>query len=759
MMGITHAGYRFSGAPTHRRLMPSRRFHTLGLNLPLPDLQPGTWRLLLVVVFLGGYAAGFSYHLFLLSSGESPSLAGAIGYHATVLISFAALWLLMDSFLRHSEDGPVRILSTTVLAGIGYLTLASFIQLLGEPANLIDPSGSTLGIDYEVGVPVTMAAVIKLNMQSLLEVAFLFFVLQRLRRLVLFKRTRNSERNWRLMIGFFLLAALAAFMRPPTEDIGTLVGILMFPAVGLAVVNSFRLSWIVYLSFQKKMLAMGLSVALIVIVGLALGEGALPDVSDYVRYYSYPLSVFTLLTAIFAILYCLTTMLSLLFHLPTTSAFQRKTDEMAAMHSLTRLVSQAFDVDRLSQTIAATPVEAGAADLSWLMLPDPQKGALDPVVAASRGNGVERLYPELDLQALYEEASQKGGPLILHEAAGDHRVSTRNGAPVASLLAMPLLARDDVLGVLFSAREVEHGFEKDDIESIHVFAAQAALALDNARLFEQQLEKERLRRELDIAREVQQRLLPQEIPDLTGTSIAASSVPAQEVGGDYFDFLPIDEHRLAVIVADVAGKGTSGAFYMAVLQGAFRSLGRIKTDPAEFLSYANEALSSCLEKNAFISVIYGVLDTKAETFTLARAGHCPPALVNLRGETRLLRSPGIGLGLDTNGSVFRNSLKVESRTLDPGDVYVLFTDGVVESRNGEGEEYGYRRLLASIREHRPEEAPDLHDGLLEDLHVFLGEERYNDDLTLVVLKWHGLDLRRARAAEHAEEPSSLSKLP
>jgi serine phosphatase RsbU (regulator of sigma subunit) len=143
-------------------------------------------------------------------------------------------------------------------------------------------------------------------------------------------------------------------------------------------------------------------------------------------------------------------------------------------------------------------------------------------------------------------------------------------------------------------------------------------------------------------------------------------------------------------------------------------------------------------------VIYGVLDTRREEITLARAGHCPAARITFNGEACYLRSQGLGLGLD-RGEFFRNTLSEETLRLQPGDVFVLYTDGVVESRNPLGEEYGYERLLDLLQMQRHEDASDLHDALLHDLNTFIGSTEYDDDLTLVVLKWHGIDLAALRS--------------
>lgn len=718
-------------------------------------LSARTRRIVLVVLFGVCYVLAFGYHVALWSAQQLPSPFLEATYNVVVAGGYVALWYLLSQVFHRRQAAPSRVFWTTLLVGLLFIGAAWFIARVGR---LPDQENvpSAVGFDYATGAPLALATVIKMNVLSLLEATFAFVLLQRLRDLVLFKRTRSSQRNWFLMLGFSALAALAAFMKSPQSDLGPLVGIAMVPAVVLMVVNSFRLSWILYLTFREKMAAMGLSFLLFTMlaVGLAIGgDGLLPGAAAYMKAYSYPLYVFSILATVFGILYCVTAFLSLLFHLPTTSDFQRKADEMAAMHSLTHLVSQVFDFDKLTSTIAASPVDAGSGHAAWLALADPRSGTLRPRIVAAHAIDIERVRALVDTEALYAELHQTREAMLLEEAPTDHRIEARPGDHIGSLLAVPLTARDDVLGALFVAKEVMHGFEKDDIEAISVFAAQAALALDNARLFEEKVEKERLTRELDIAREVQRKLLPQKVPSMPGLTVAAASIPAQEVGGDYYDFVRLDEHRLAVIIADVSGKGTSAAFYMAEMQGIFRSISRLSPEPVDFLTHANEALNGSLEKNVFITVNYGVVDLQNEEFVLARAGHSPAAVIDLNGSARFVRTRGLGLGLDRSG-LFCKTLDVERIRLQPGDVFALYTDGVIESRNAQGEEYGYDRLLEALKRHRHEDAPDLHAAILDHLDDFLGTAHYGDDLTLLVLKWHGIDLPGAAASPQASSEST-----
>ncbi|MCH8960400.1 MAG: SpoIIE family protein phosphatase, partial [Bacteroidetes bacterium] len=640
--------------------------------------SPRTRRVVLLVFFAVFYALGAGYHFLLWSNGTSSGFLIPLVYDVVILACYGSLWLLLSDWFKERRATPAKAFWHTLVLGTILFGLAFAVAMI--------PGDFTDG-----GQPLGWTTIFKMNALNLMEALFFFVLLLRFRDLVLFKRTRSSQRNWYLMLGFMVIAALITLIKPLREgDDPLILTLAIIPAVAFMMVNAFRVSWIVQLSFKDKMVASGLSMLLLGLIltgALVGGEDLQPLNSSFLVFYSSPLSLFSGLTGIFGILFCITALLSLLFHLPTTGDFQRKADEMAVMHSLTNLVNQVFELEKLVSTITASPVEAGSADSAWLALADPETGSLRPRIIATHNIAPAMLAELVDTDAFYEEVYLSKEPVLLHQAPADHRVKARPGDGLSSLLVMPLRSRNETLGALFVAREVTHGFEKDDVEAISIFAAQAALALDNARLFEEQIEKERLARELAIAKEVQHKPLPQRLPSLEGLTLAASSVSAQEVGGDYYDFVQLDDQRLAFIVGDVSGKGTSAAFYMAEMQGVFQSVSHIAPDPQDFLTHANRALANSLEKNVFISVIYGVLDLKKEEIVLARAGHCPAAMISLTGEARYLRSQGLGLGLD-RGALFRKTLAVECIPLQPGDVYVLYTDGLVESRGPTGEEYG-----------------------------------------------------------------------
>ena len=657
-------------------------------------------------------------------------LAVAVGFGGIGVVAVHALG-------RTSEPSP-RTLWTLVLVVAAAGLLGFGLDWWLVPSGLVDEERSGFGF-LKNGAPGALRTVALMATAAAVKLVVALLVLVRLRDFVLWRRTPLSARLWRYMVGGFVLYAVAreVFAGPLATPLGGYVNTAMQVVLGLLMgANAARLSWIVYLSFREKMLTLLTTLCLFVVMLLALGfeeSLLLTTEAGVLRHFSPGLDRFTSAALVFGLVYSLGAFLLLLFHLPTSTDFERRNGERLAFADFSRLIGQAFNAQQLADAIVEASVKGGAADRAWLVLLD--EASLAPVVVAAQNVPLDDAAKVVDAAAFLATLGPERLPIQLDEALADLRVRHRIGVPVGSLVAVPLVAREDVLGILFAARTEPFGFASDDRRTLQSVAAQASLALDHARLFESRVEQERLQRELDIARSVQQRLLPQRLPDVPCTGLHASSVPALEVGGDYYDALVLDDGRLGLIVADVSGKGTSAAFYMAELKGVFRALAQEQTSPAAFLRRAHRALA--LAPGTFVSALYALFDPKTGALTLARAGHCPAVLVPHDGSApTLVKASGLGLGLD-HGGTFDRVLRDVSLTLAPGDALVLYTDGVVESRNPEGEEYGYDRLLEAAFCHRCHDAERLHAAVLDDLHGFLRGEAYADDMTLMALVWTG----------------------
>jgi sigma-B regulation protein RsbU (phosphoserine phosphatase) len=260
-------------------------------------------------------------------------------------------------------------------------------------------------------------------------------------------------------------------------------------------------------------------------------------------------------------------------------------------------------------------------------------------------------------------------------------------------------------------------------------------------LLRQAAEKKRLEEELRIAHEIQMSLLPQGPLQMPGLSVTALCVPAREVGGDYYDFLPLDDHRVGVLIADVSGKGTSAALYMAELKGLVLSLSEIHSSPRDLLVAANRIIAHHLDARSFITMTYAVIDLRARTMTYARAGHTP--LIYVPGacaagssrEVQILVPDGmvVGLKLD-NGEMFDRLLEEETIPLQPGDLYLFFTDGISEAMNVRDELFGEARLGQLVETHAHLPSDELRERVLREIAAFVGDAPQHDDMTMILLK-------------------------
>jgi phosphoserine phosphatase RsbU/P len=258
-------------------------------------------------------------------------------------------------------------------------------------------------------------------------------------------------------------------------------------------------------------------------------------------------------------------------------------------------------------------------------------------------------------------------------------------------------------------------------------------------LLREQAEKKRLEEELRIAREIQMSLLPQGPLEIPGLSITAVCVPAREVGGDYYDFLPLDDHRVGVLIADVSGKGTSAALYMAELKGLVLSLSRIHTSPRELLMAANQIISNNLDSRSFITMTYAVVDVRERTMTYARAGHTPlmyvPCGVNGGRQAQVLVPDGLVLGLKLDDSGLFDRLLVEQTiSLATGDLCVFFTDGISEAMNAADDCFGEARLGRILEDHANLPSDELRERILREVAAFVGDVPQHDDMTMILLK-------------------------
>jgi sigma-B regulation protein RsbU (phosphoserine phosphatase) len=331
-------------------------------------------------------------------------------------------------------------------------------------------------------------------------------------------------------------------------------------------------------------------------------------------------------------------------------------------------------------------------------------------------------------RGLVGQAAQTREAVLVPDVSKDPRYVEGN-PETRSELAVPLIYKDKVIGVL----DLEHtrrGFFTDDHRrTMMTLAAQVAIAIENARLYEEIARQERrLERDLALARELQMRLLPQTLPTMDHLELAAKFVPARAIGGDLYDFIPYSLSRLGIVIGDVSGKGAPAAIYAALVSGILRSHAPIEPGPAEMLSAVNLSLAERRIEAQFVSLIYAVWDDEQRTILVANSGLPRPVLVR-EGKNSVIEATGLPLGLfdDANYDEFRFKMK-------PGDMFVFFSDGILDARNRRGDLFGRGRVEKTIAECGGASADCVVDSLFKAVAEHSAGVETFDDQTVVAIK-------------------------
>ena len=297
------------------------------------------------------------------------------------------------------------------------------------------------------------------------------------------------------------------------------------------------------------------------------------------------------------------------------------------------------------------------------------------------------------------------------------------------------LANVEMMRVISLLKELPEGFTKEMTRIISTFANQAGISIENFRLMEEAFQTERYKEELKIAKNVQKSLLPQKLEQDSEYDISAFSQSADEVGGDYYDTLRINDHEVAFIIADVSGKGTTAAFHMSQMKGIFHSLAQQQLDPKEFMVRANMALKYCLERGSFISATYFVVDTQERKIFYARAGHCPVLYYSASSQkAEYLKDKGTALGMIKTKD-YCNFIETNQISYAAGDIMVLYTDGITEAKDKKGEEFDLVRLQQTVVEVTEKSSREIQEHLIKRLYEYSGTDEINDDYTTMIVKF------------------------
>lgn len=663
----------------------------------------------------------------LMHFGHSHHLASGVTHELHAI--FLCFFLLSVFFYYRFVTGRAervnfidllwRVFATGLLATILSLTIRLFYLLLGNS-------------------PLTENALLSnffFHVRFGLFAAFIISTLMVWKQLILYQKSKRLILFWQVF-EYSLLGSLAySFL--PFQGVNSGLVVVTIPLFIIGLILSANLKWVAYLDFRQKwksisiMLAIAIFIIYFIVDLYTRNPDPLPQELEVSLYNPF---IFTALG--FTLVYSIFSLLVIIFNLPTSSVFEQKLEEIINFQRLSQSSQSGYSVSQVYQILLESSVKAVYADAGWIETSD--NGSVHLLTRQITQDRVEIYKKRLQANTEQPEIiNPLPRPRLQRQDFEQRRRRHRilKLPEYRSVLWIPLVVKNTIVGTLVLLKEVSDGFNKEMVSIITTFASQASISVENFQLLNETLVNERYREELKIANRVHRSLLPNKPISNDDFEVEAFSEAADQVGGDYYDQYQINEHKFIIIIGDVSGKGTSAAFNMSQMKGVFHSLAQLDLPPDTFLAYANGALGRCMEKTSFITASFFVVDTLQRSISFARAGHTPTLYFDARKkQATYLEIKGLGLGIIRNDK-FNQYIEVNEKHYQSGDIIVLYTDGITEATNQQGEEFGYDRLREVIEKNADQPPKMLQKILIEDLYTFCNHQPLNDDYTALIIKF------------------------
>ncbi len=391
-------------------------------------------------------------------------------------------------------------------------------------------------------------------------------------------------------------------------------------------------------------------------------------------------------------------------------------------------------LDNILDTMTKTFVNALKVNKFGIMIKDEKNGVLTLV----RGIGLSEndfTINRSNIHKFVEEKNLLGQDAVVEQSQFYNVFPEYSSHLITEEIytIVPLSIKSGINGILlFGLKYSGSQFAGKDLELLMAAANQAAIAIENARLYEAEAEKIRLEKDLELARSIQQGLLPRCIPFIKGLQICGEMLPAMQVGGDYFDLIPVSDSELYVIVGDVSGKGLSASLYMTKLQTMVQIACTKGRSPKEILIEINRRMYEAIERNWFVTMTIALFNTETNKVRFCRAGHMP-IIAAANGTINTYRTQGIGVGLE-RGIIFEKTLIEEEITFKPGQLYAFYSDGITEAMNEKNDFFGEEKLIELLRNKSHNNVTDLVNDIWHKVKHFRGSAEPNDDMTLVLVR-------------------------
>lgn len=547
------------------------------------------------------------------------------------------------------------------------------------------------------------------------------------KQMILHQKSSGLVKLWRTFEYILLASLLFNFFEQSLADASFVVALVILLIIGL--VLSVNLKWIAYLNAKEKwqgiLLLIFISSFTFLFFRTVIVHSYNPHLTTDLTH-----SVYILAIGAFVLFYSLFAVLVILFNLPTTSVMESKIEEVMSFQRLAQVLQTEENEDKVYELLLESAGNNVEADAAWLDIFDEDGNVETTLCQDIDKETVSKLKQIIKKNKLRQILNNT----FSRNHDNDKLLSEMREWEFESIYTVPLMGYEKPIGSITLLKKVEDGFHLDKQEVLNTFVMQASVAIENIRLLEKTIEAERYKEEIEIAQKIQKKLLPANI-SVQGLDIDAFSFSAYEVGGDYYDIFKIDEQRVLLIVGDVSGKGTTAAFNMAQVKGVFQGIALLKSQPKDFLKYANQALSACFDKSSFITATLLYINTESQTLTFSRAGHCPTLYYSHQTEeTTYLQDKGMALAVFRKPQ-YEDFLEVTEIQYQANDIVLLYTDGIVEARDKQGEEYGYERFQNIIRSNTKSTATEINQRIIKSVENFSEGTNNHDDFTALTIKF------------------------
>ncbi len=560
-----------------------------------------------------------------------------------------------------------------------------------------------------------------------LILAFLLSTFVVWERFIFYQKSKRLVYSWKSFLYLLLLSLFLIFLQIGFGD--PIFYIIIGMSFIISIYFSVNLKWVAYLNYKQKWK----SILLFILVAIYLGyfiKRILDDSSDELELDLFD-NITTLIIFIFVFVYAITSILVLLFNLPTSSVFEKKLEEIINFQRLSQSRNTGKNKEEVYEILLESAVSAVMADAAWLDIDQPGSLETKQLTYKIKKKDIPDVLDHIPKGKIKKLLSSDP----VKNLRTNRYISSIRDYKYRSILVFPIYIQNDSLGTLNLLKEISDGFNDEMIDIIGTFINQASISIENFNLIDAAVENERYKKELNIAKTVQRNLLPAKLEQSDFYDIIGYSESADEVGGDYYDIFKINEDKTIIIIGDVSGKGTSAAFHMSQLKGIFHSLVQLQLSPKDFLIYANNALAKGLDKNSFITAAYYIIDRTKGSVVFSRAGHCPTLYYDHgKNSANYFYGIGLGLGIIRNNEFYRY-VNIDKIEYNPKDILVLFTDGITEARNIKQEEFGYDRLKNIIVENAESSPNEIKEAIVKEMYSFCGTNALEDDSTLIIIKF------------------------